>query len=299
MIEQFREFVVLADSLNFSRAAEQLFTTQPTLSRHISKLEEELGAPLFHRTTTSVELTSFGREILPRVRDMLEIYDSILESSPTHTIAGTLRIGGFVHQPAIADMLKRTVGVFQSKHPSVRFSIADTAHVYPDAYLINGEFDVMLSPLPSALDSRHIAYRPLLELPIRAWISDKSSIASQSRTSLAQLSPLKYVFWAQEDEDPLVSRFKALFTERNLNIRVGSQFIANYHDTLAEDEYLLTIDFPPEANPTIKNVRMIALEDAERITICAAYLKKNERTAAGLFAREVQTLANALATAPA
>lgn len=295
MIERFREFVVLADSLNFSKAAEMLFTTQPTLSRHISKLEEELGTPLFHRTTTSVELTPFGRETLPRVQNMLEIYDSILESSPAHTITGTLRIGGFIHQPTVANLLKQTIDAFQLKYPDIRFSITDTTHVYPDAYLMNGEFNVMLAPLPTVMDSRSITYRPLLELPICAWVSDESPIASQNRVPLAQLSPLKYVFWAQEEEDPLVSRFKALFTERNLNIRLGSMFIANYHDTLAEDEYLLTIDFPPEANPTIKNVKMVELEDAERIAICAAYLKKDERTAAGLFAREIQTLAHASA----
>ena len=59
-IKYLEEFVVLANCLNFSQTAQQLYMTQPVLSRHISALEQELGVKLFRRTTQSVALTQAG-----------------------------------------------------------------------------------------------------------------------------------------------------------------------------------------------------------------------------------------------
>ena len=58
---QIRCFLVLYETLNFSAAARQLFLTQPTLSYQIRTLEEELGTPLFTRTTCRVEPTEAGQ----------------------------------------------------------------------------------------------------------------------------------------------------------------------------------------------------------------------------------------------
>lgn len=67
-----QEFVVLSETLNFSRAADQLFTTQATLSRHIMRLEEELGKPLLERSSRKVELTKFGAGFLPYAKRIVQ-----------------------------------------------------------------------------------------------------------------------------------------------------------------------------------------------------------------------------------
>lgn len=59
-INFFREFAVLARTGSYSEAAEQLFLSQPSLSKHIKSAELELGQPLFRRTTRRIELTPFG-----------------------------------------------------------------------------------------------------------------------------------------------------------------------------------------------------------------------------------------------
>ncbi|WP_305953058.1 LysR family transcriptional regulator [Solemya velum gill symbiont] len=56
--------VAVAETNNFSKAAERCFVSQPTLSGQIKKLEEELGVTLFERTNRSVEITAIGSEIL-------------------------------------------------------------------------------------------------------------------------------------------------------------------------------------------------------------------------------------------
>jgi DNA-binding transcriptional LysR family regulator len=55
------EFVILSKYLNYSKAAEHLYLTQPVLSRHISELESRVGAQLLVRNTRNVQLTEMGR----------------------------------------------------------------------------------------------------------------------------------------------------------------------------------------------------------------------------------------------
>lgn len=65
-----REFVVLAQTCNYLQAAEQLFISQSSLSKHIKSLERELGVELFSRTTRRVQLTENGRVFLPFARKL-------------------------------------------------------------------------------------------------------------------------------------------------------------------------------------------------------------------------------------
>jgi DNA-binding transcriptional LysR family regulator len=64
---QVRYFLALARTLNFTKAADECHVTQPSLTRAIKKLEEELGGPLFHRERANTHLTELGRAMLPHI----------------------------------------------------------------------------------------------------------------------------------------------------------------------------------------------------------------------------------------
>jgi DNA-binding transcriptional LysR family regulator len=76
-ISYYQEFITLAETRNFWEASERLFMNQSTLSKHIKCLEDELGMPLFVRTTRHVELTEYGKTLLPyAIRLVQTFYDS-------------------------------------------------------------------------------------------------------------------------------------------------------------------------------------------------------------------------------
>ena len=79
---QIRYFLALADTLNFTRASERSFISQPALTKAIQRLEEAVGGRLFERAKNTVQLTALGSHMLPNLR---QIYDSANE---TRELAG-------------------------------------------------------------------------------------------------------------------------------------------------------------------------------------------------------------------
>lgn len=87
-------FLVIARESNFTKAAEQLHITQPTLSRQIAQLEEELGAKLFVRSNHSIILTEAGMMLKRRAQELLSLADKTRKdiSYIGQNLEGTLSI---------------------------------------------------------------------------------------------------------------------------------------------------------------------------------------------------------------
>ena len=94
-LRQMRFLVALADTLNFSQAAEVCFVTQPTLSAGIKELEAILGVQLFERTKRSVLLTPVGAKVAERARRLLLDAGEITTLADAHRnpFQGDLRLG--------------------------------------------------------------------------------------------------------------------------------------------------------------------------------------------------------------
>lgn len=77
-IRQLRYFIAVADTLNFSRAAESVYLSQSALSRQISELEKEVGVPLLRRTTRQVELTEAGKALQQHAKELISRWEKMI-----------------------------------------------------------------------------------------------------------------------------------------------------------------------------------------------------------------------------
>ena len=90
-----RYFVAVAEELHFTRAAESLQISQPSLSRQIRVLERNLGFPLFRRDRRAVALTPAGESLLNRARELLGGWDDAVAAAAQRARAAeaVLRVG--------------------------------------------------------------------------------------------------------------------------------------------------------------------------------------------------------------
>jgi epsilon-lactone hydrolase len=105
-LRHLRAFVAVAEELNFGRAAERLYITQPALSRQIRALEQLLGCELLRRSTHRVELTIAGDALLNRVRPVLREVDatvSAVQSLGGELVARVAKLWEPLFQAAAAD----------------------------------------------------------------------------------------------------------------------------------------------------------------------------------------------------
>lgn len=110
-IDYIHEFVVLADTGNYMEAADKLFLTQSSLTRHIQKLESDLGVLLFDRSTRHIELNKYGNLFMPYARQISQLQKeySTTFCNELNRERGTIRIGAIpvMAQYQITDILAR------------------------------------------------------------------------------------------------------------------------------------------------------------------------------------------------
>lgn len=147
-MHQVRYFVALSETLNFTKAAEHCGVAQPTLTKSIQKLEDELGGPLFSRERGLTHLTDLGR----RMRSHLEAVFNASEAARLEARSfrnlekGSLRLGAMctIGPARLISFLKR----FHRDIPSVSLSIHDAPGKDLIPKLMEGELDAAIIGLP-------------------------------------------------------------------------------------------------------------------------------------------------------
>lgn len=137
-LRQLRYFAAVADELHFGRAAERLRISQPPLSLHIKRLEEEIGVQLFARSTRKVALTQAGEAF----RDRVGLIQRDLDEAVRHARnvqsgnGGTIRVG-FVSSANNA-LLPPVVRRFRSLYPHVQLDLRPLPSSEQIAGLLSG-----------------------------------------------------------------------------------------------------------------------------------------------------------------
>ena len=164
-LRDLRYFVGVAQHRSFSRAADALQIAQPSLSEQIRKLEEELGAPLFERTSRGVVLTDAGEALLPKARAVLAQADIAAETvrMVNDGVAGSLTLG-FIDSAALG-IVPPLVRRFNAAYPNVRLHLRELGTRQQLEALEAGDIDVGIVRGPvwnAAVEGERIATEPLV-----------------------------------------------------------------------------------------------------------------------------------------
>lgn len=166
-ITQLHYFIVAAQTLNFTTAAERVFTTQPALSRQIAGLEEELGTRLFTRTNNVLELTDTGAHLYEKAVTVYEDYLALMKAAQDRKagVEGRIRIG-LLEDQIMDGRLTSAIHRLMQAHP--RASIDIERHCYRDLtdHLEQGRLDVAQATIYEGLRNSYFMTRELSEEPL-------------------------------------------------------------------------------------------------------------------------------------
>lgn len=135
-------FEALATDLNYRKAAERLFISQPALSAAIRQLEGHVGDRLFDRDTHSVDLTMVGREWLPHVRAVLHEVDAAFDVVETLVGSALIRVGYLTGMGA--DLLFQLLDGVENELPDLRIETTEYDFSDPSVGLSSGASDIAL-----------------------------------------------------------------------------------------------------------------------------------------------------------
>lgn len=210
-IRVLRYFLAVTKARNFTAAAEALHVTQPTLSKQMKELEEDLGKQLLIRGSRQVSLTEDGQVLRKRAIEIIDLIDRTTAEirKPDGVIGGSIYIGG--GESASMRLITQVMRELQDQHPDIQFhlysGIADDVKERIDTGLL--DFGVVIG----STNTENYDFRVLPEV-------DRWGLLVPADSPLANLSTIQ----AEELKDlPLISSHQAL-NENELTGWFGDDF---------------------------------------------------------------------------
>ncbi|GIP59714.1 LysR family transcriptional regulator [Paenibacillus sp. FSL W8-0186] len=197
---QLRYFRTVARMEHMTKAAEELCIAQPALSKTISRLEENVGVPLFDRHGGRIRLNAFGKAFLDKVEKALALLEE--GKKEVSELAG-LEQGSIHLATSTLDRLSDALGEFLALHPEVNFRITQ-ASMEEMAHLVEtGEVDMCFTPLP--IDRPDISTASVLKEDVYLAVPQGHRFAGRKSIRLSELA-----------EDPFIG-YKEGFPVQKMN----------------------------------------------------------------------------------
>jgi LysR family transcriptional regulator, cyn operon transcriptional activator len=195
-LRHLRYFLAVADTRSFTRAAERLHVTQPTLSHQIKQLESMVGTVLFDRSTKEVELTDAGRLFKPYCERVLKEIDAsaLAISELEGLMRGTLRMAVF--HSFSHSMLPAIMSEFALRYPGVHVITRLVPRLDMERELINAELDMAVAY--AAGDNDQIVAEPLFEEELVLVAGAKCPYAGRKSVPMRELAKLPLVLLTPE-----------------------------------------------------------------------------------------------------
>ena len=192
-LRHLRYFVAVAEALSFTRGAEKLHLAQPSLTRQIKDLEEEIGVRLLDRTTQQVKLTPEGQSFLVDAKRVLDLSEEIVESVRhfSRDELAALNIGYVAN--LFYDLLPVTLASFQRSFPTIPINLFDMTCGDQFRALQEGKIDLGFVGLHEPIEERGLQFRPIASYETVVAVAKNDPLAKKSLIKLKELKPMFFI----------------------------------------------------------------------------------------------------------
>jgi len=198
-ISALKAFITVARCQSFSKASEQLFVTQPAVSKRVAALEEELGMQLFNRIARQISLTEAGRQLLPKARDLVDQADEMQRyASNLHDdISGNLSVAishhiGLHRMPPI---LKE----FNLRYPKVALDILFEDSDQAFHAVEQGDIEFAVITLPSELPEKLLMQTVWVD-QLNVVVGLDHDLAKKQKVPMSELAGFSCVLPSRDTE---------------------------------------------------------------------------------------------------
>ncbi|HEY3423289.1 MAG TPA: LysR family transcriptional regulator [Negativicutes bacterium] len=191
-IRLLRSFIVVAENLNFTKAARHLYIGQSTLSKQIADLEEQLGATLFLRNRRSVQLTDAGVTLLQEASSLIAKADEIAEKirHSQNTSWAKLRIGCIGCEHTILPGILKT---FNSLYSHLSLNICKLTHDVIDDVLERQEVDICFNLFLGSDHYSKFMIHPVRRYPLCFLLARDHPMAKRTSLDLSALVQERFI----------------------------------------------------------------------------------------------------------
>ncbi len=189
-LHQLKVFEAVARNSSFTRAAEELFLTQPTVSMQVKQLAKTVGMPLFEQVGKKLYLTESGKALFETCQDMFERMDrfEMAIANIKGLKQGSLRISTITTAKYV---IPRILGPFCNRYPGIDVSLTVTNHQFVLEGLASNRNDIyIVSHVPEDLDVQAI---PFMENPLVVLAPKEHPLVGEKNISLARVAQEPFI----------------------------------------------------------------------------------------------------------
>ncbi|MFU8925552.1 LysR substrate-binding domain-containing protein [Acinetobacter puyangensis] len=289
-LRHLRYFVTVAEELNFSKAAQKLFTAQPSLSQQIKCLEDELGFHLFHRTKRKVELTQEGKYLLPYAYATLEQVEKAIDKTRLAAKAqkNVLRIG-FV-PVAESKVFPYLLPMLRFENPDLKLSLQSMDAIEQYHALENGELDIAIirEKIATSAISNHL----ILKEKMIFLLPEQHALSKAEQITLEMLNHISLIIPSETHAPTLHSTIRNFFHTHHIQINY-IQHAANILFNINSVSMGLGCAILPDyVRPIVKNNKSIVVRELTTelplLDLYACYNKRNNQMNIAKFMDELK-----------
>lgn len=268
-------FLAVAREENFTRAAQQLHLTQPTLSRQIAVLERELGVKLFVRSNHNIILTEDGMILKRRAQEILSLADKTKQDfvQKDEALAGTISIGSGEFRST--EYLAKIIAEFRKKYPNVKYEIySGNANNIRD-YIERGLLDIGLMSEPVDMRKYNFVSMPLKEqwgvfVPSGSKLSEKESVRPED------LAGMSVVTATGDFNQSRIGKWLGDYSEQ---VEIAATANLPYNEAVLAKENI-GVMLSIKLNCTYENLRFIPLQPVLELSTVLGWKKEQVFSAA-------------------